>query len=188
MATDGKVGCWRLAMELPWAVVQRCVWHIGYRTREKIRNPAHRDALERDALWVFRAADEAAARRRLTSFMQRWWELEPEAAASVGRKFSEGVEYLRHPERAVRPRTIAISERDHQEAKRRFRPGRGFGSERNLQAMVRLPALRHNCLIDRIDRLEYAARAQDAVGRQLHTGMSRDPTSTRRNVTSPGHY
>ncbi len=159
VATDGNSGLLAaLDMELPWAIVQRCVWHIGYRTREKIRNPAHRDALERDALWIFRAADEAGARQRLTSFMQRWRELEPEAAASVGRKFRTGAEYLRHPERAVRPRTIAISERYNQEAKRRFRPGRGFGSERNLQAMVRLLALRHNCLIDRIDWLEYAAR------------------------------
>jgi transposase-like protein len=167
-------------------VVQRCVWHIGYRTREKIRNPAHRDALERDALWIFRAADEAAARRRLTSFMQRWWELEPEAAASVGRKFSEGVEYLRHPERAVRPRTIAISERYHQEAKRRFRPGRGFGSERNLQAMVRLLALRHNCRLDHIDWLEYAARwrwDQPVEPTTAYRHESRDPTSYTKDGT-----
>ena len=91
VATDGNSGLLAaVAMELPWAVVQRCVWHIGYRTRGKIRNPAHRDALERDALWIFRAADVAAARRRLTSFMERRRELEPEAAASVGRKFPAG--------------------------------------------------------------------------------------------------
>jgi transposase-like protein len=179
VATDGNSGLLAaVAMELPWAVVQRCVWHIGYRTRGKIRNPAHRDALERDALWIFRAADVAAARRRLTSFMERWRELEPEAAASVGRKFPAGVEYLRHPERAVRPRTIAISERYNQEAKRRFRPGRGFGSERNLQAMVRLLALRHNCRLDRIDWLEYAARwrwDQPVEPTTAYQHESRDP-------------
>lgn len=179
VATDGNSGLLAaLAMELPWAVVQRCVWHIGYRTREKIRNPAQREALERDALWVFRAADEAAARRRLTSFMQRWGELEPEAAASVRRKFPKGIEYLRHPERALRPRTIAISERYNQEAKRRFRPGRGFGSERNLRAMVRLLALRHNCRIDRIDWLEYAAQwrwDQPVEPTTAYQHESRDP-------------
>ncbi|MGD9496611.1 MAG: hypothetical protein AB7Y46_09930 [Armatimonadota bacterium] len=114
--------------------------------------------MERHALWVFRAADEAAARRRLTSFMQRWWELEPEAAAWVGRKFAAGIEYLCHPQRTVRPRTIAIGDRYNQEAKRRLQPGRALGSERNLQAMLRLPALRDNCLIDRTDWLEHAAR------------------------------
>jgi hypothetical protein len=87
----------------------------------------------------------------------------------------------------VRPRTIAISERYHQEAKRRFRPGRGFGSERNLQAMVRLLALRHNCLIDRIDRLEYAARrrwGQPVIPTTAYRHESRDPaldTKTERN-------
>lgn len=179
VATDGNSGLLAaLALELPWASVQRCVWHIGYRTREKIRTPAHRDALERDALWVFRAADEAAAHRRLTSFMQRWRELEPEAADSVGRKFAQGIEYLRHPERVVRPRTIAISERYNQEAKRRFRPGRGFGSERNFAAMVRLLALRHNCRIDRIDWLEYAAHwrwDQPVEPTTAYQHESRDP-------------
>ena len=36
--------------------------------------------------------------------------------------------------------------------------GRSFGGERNLQAMTRLLALRHNCIIDRIDWVGYAAR------------------------------
>ncbi|MGD9496610.1 MAG: transposase [Armatimonadota bacterium] len=40
VATDGKSGLLAaLAMELPRAIVQRCVWHIGYRTRKKIRKP-----------------------------------------------------------------------------------------------------------------------------------------------------
>jgi len=159
VTSDGNQGLLSaVKMELPWAVLQRCVWHIGYRTRSKIVEGKHRDALERDALWVFNGADVEEARARLERFMARWWESEPEAAASVGRKFMRGVEYLRHPDRRVRPRTAAISERYNQEAKRRFRPGRSFGSERNLQAMVRLLALRHNCIIDRTDWLEYAAR------------------------------
>ncbi|WP_461368580.1 transposase [Candidatus Darwinibacter acetoxidans] len=159
VTSDGNQGLLSaVEMELPWAVLQRCVWHIGYRTRSKIVNAKHRDALERDALWVFNADSVEAARGRLGRFMARWREREPEAAASVGRKFMQGVEYLRHPERKVRPRTAAISERYNQEAKRRFRPGRSFGSERNLRAMTRLLALRHNCIIDRTDWLEHAAR------------------------------
>jgi len=158
-ATDGNQGLMAaLEMELPWSIRQRCVWHIGYRTRARIIHAANREPLERDALWVFGARDVAAARGRLERFMARWHHVEPDAAESVGDKFMAGVEYLRHPERAVRPRTIAISERYNQEAKRRFRPGRSFGSERNLAAMVRLLALRHNCLIDGIDWVGYAAR------------------------------
>jgi len=156
---DGNQGLLSaVEMELPWATVQRCVWHIGYRTRSKIVDGEHRDALERDALWVFNADSVEGARGRLHRFMARWRENELEAAESVGRKFMEGVEYLRHPDRMVRPRTAAISERYNQEAKRRFRPGRSFGSERNMRAMTRLLALRHNCIIDRTDWLEHAAR------------------------------
>jgi transposase-like protein len=159
VTSDGNQGLLSaVEMELPWAVLQRCVWHIGYRTRSKIVDAKHRDALERDALWVFNADGVEAARERLHRFMARWRDKEREAAASVGRKFSQGVEYLRHPDRKVRPRTSAISERYNQEAKRRFRPGRSFGGERNLQAMTRLLALRHNCIIDRIDWVGYAAR------------------------------
>lgn len=159
VTSDGNHGLLSaVEMELPWAVVQRCVWHIGYRTRSKIVDAKHRDRLERDALWVFNAGTVEAARERLHRFMARWRDKELKAAASVGRKFIEGVEYLRHPDRKVRPRTSAVSERYNQEAKRRFRPGRSFGSERNFQAMTRLLALRHNCIIDRTDWLEYAAR------------------------------
>jgi transposase-like protein len=159
VTSDGNQGLLSaVQMQLPWAVLQRCVWHIGYRTRSKIVDAGNRDALERDALWVFNADSVGAARERLDRFMVRWRDREPQAAASVGRKFMQGVEYLRHPARKVRPRTSAISERYNQEAKRRFRPGRSFGSERNLQAMVRLLALRHNCIMDRTDWLEHAAR------------------------------
>lgn len=159
VTSDGNQGLLSaVEMELPWAVLQRCVWHIGYRARSKIVDAGNRDALERDALWVFNADSVEGARERLGQFMARWRKKEPEAAASVGRKFMQGVEYLRHPDRKVRPRTSAISERYNQEAKRRFRPGRSFGSERNLQAMTRLLALRHNCIIDRTDWLAYAAR------------------------------
>lgn len=159
VTSDGNQGLLSAVdMELPRALVQRCVWHIGYRTRSKIADGTHRDELERDALWVFNADSVEGARGRLHRFMARWREDELEAAASVGRKFMQGVEYLRHPDRKVRPRTSAISERYNQEAKRRFRPGRSFGSERNLRAMTRLLALRHNCIIDRTDWLEHAAR------------------------------
>ena len=88
----------------------------------------------------------------------------------------------------MRLRTIAISECYHQEAKRRFRPGRGFGSERNLQALVRLPVPQHNCLIDRIDRLEYAARraGTSPSNRQLHTGMrAASPPHTQKTERNP---
>jgi len=104
------------------------------------------------------AHEMAAARSRLERFMARWRPVEPDAVGSVGDRFMAKVEYLRHPERAMRPRTIAIFERHDQEAKRRFRPGRSFVAGRNMQAMVRLLALPHNCLIDRIDWVAYAAR------------------------------
>ena len=184
VACDGNQGLLSaVEMELPRALVQRCVWHIGYRTRGKLRKAAHREALERDALWVFKADSVAAARERLGRFMARWYEPEPEAAKSVGRKFMAGVEFLRHPQRAVRPRTIAISERYNQEAKRRFRPGRSFGSERNLQAMVRLLALRHNCIIERTDWLDHAARWRWDQPVQLTTAYQHEsrPTSPYTN-------
>jgi len=84
---------------------------------------------------------------------------EPDAVNSVARKFQLGVEYLRHPEFPVRPRTVGISERYNQEPKRRFRSMRGFRNEQNMKAMTRLIALRHNCIIDRIDWLNYAAQS-----------------------------
>jgi len=54
---------------------------------------------------------------------------------------------------------VGISERGNQEPKRRFRAMRGFGAERNMVAMTRLIALRHNCIIDRTDWLAHAAQS-----------------------------
>ncbi len=158
VASDGNAGLLAaVELQLPWSIRQRCVWHIGYRTRDKVLVAEHRERLQRDAVWVFGAADLNSARDRLARFMSRWGRLEPEAAESVRRKFKGGVQYLRELARAVRPRTIAISERYNQEAKRRLRPGRAFGSERNLQAMLRLLALRHNCILDGTDWLQRTA-------------------------------
>jgi hypothetical protein len=158
VASDGNGGLLgAVDLQLPWSIRQRCVWHIAYRTRDKVLRAEHRERLQRDALWVFGAGDLSLARDRLARFLERWGALEPEAAESVRRKFEGGVQYLREPVRAVRPRTIAINERYNQEAKRRLRPGRSFGSERNLQAMLRLLALRHNCILDGTDWLQRAA-------------------------------
>ena len=158
VASDGNAGLLgAVDLQLPWSIRQRCVWHIGYRTRERVQRAEHRERLQRDAVWVFGAEDLGSARQRLSLFMSRWELLEPEAAESVRRKFEGGVQYLRQPARLVRPRTIAISERYNQEAKRRLRPGRAFGSERNLQAMLRLLALRHNCILDGTDWLQRTA-------------------------------
>lgn len=159
LVSDGNQGLLSAAdLCLPWSLRQRCVWHIGYRARERAL-PRHKEALERDALWVFGAADVASARGRLERFVSRWREREADAVGSVCRKFEEGVEYLRHPEVEIKPRTVGISERYNQEPKRRFRSMRRFGSERNMEAMTRLIALRHNCLLDRADWLAHAARS-----------------------------
>ncbi len=159
LVSDGNQGLLSAAdLCLSWSVRQRCVWHIGYRVRGQAL-PQHKEALERDALWVFGAADVTGARGRLARFVSVWGEREAEAVSSVCRKFEEGVEYLRHPQVEIKPRTVGISERYNQEPKRRFKAMRGFGSVGNMEAMTRLIALRHNCLLDRADWLDHAARS-----------------------------
>ena len=159
LTSDGNQGLLTAAdLWLPWSVKQRCVWHIAHRARERVVGN-HKDAFERMALWVFRAADTAQARTRLRTFAKRWQGEEPDATQSVVSKFPQGIEHLRHPELAVLPRTAGISERYNQEPKRRSKAMRGFQDEACMRAMSRLVALRHNCIIDHIDWVTYAARS-----------------------------
>lgn len=155
--SDGNQGLLAaLDMCLPWSIPQRCCWHIAYRARN-LASEANKHSFARDVLWVFNAPDVAQAFGRLERLVEQWLDTEPDAVSSVAAKFDQGVEYLRHPQLAVRPRTTGISERYNQEPKRRFRPMRAFGAIRNMEAMVRLIALRHNCLLDRTDWLRHAA-------------------------------
>jgi transposase-like protein len=159
LTSDGNQGLLTAADEwLPWSVKQRCTWHIAHRARDKA-GADHRDALERSVLWVFKAPSEAEACTRLRAFVDRWGCTEPEATKSVVRKFAQGVTHLQHPQMALLPRTVGISERYNQEPKRRWRAMRGFGSVAGMEAMMRLIALRHNCIIDRTDWLMCAARS-----------------------------
>jgi hypothetical protein len=62
----------------------------------------------------------------------------------------------------------------------------GNGRARNLQAMVRLPALRHNCRLDHIDRLEYTARRrwdQPVIPTTAYQHESRDPAPYTKDGT-----
>lgn len=155
LASDGNQGLLAAADEwLAWSVKQRCIWHIAHRARDKA-NADNRDALERCALWVFKAGSEAEACTRLRAFVDRWGDIEPEATRSVVGKFAQGVTHLQHPEMPILPRTVGISERYNQEPKRRWKAMRGFGSVACMEAMMRLIALRHNCIIDRTDWLTH---------------------------------
>lgn len=155
--SDGHRGLLAAAdLYLPWAVKQRCVWHIAHRTHAQVSR-GHEQRFERDTWWVFNAPDVPTAADRLLSLVQRWQGDEPEAVQSVLAKFASGVQSLRRDlPGQVRPRTVGISERYNQEPKRRFKAMRGFSNEQNLIAMTRLIALRHNCLIDRTDWLAHA--------------------------------
>jgi transposase-like protein len=159
LASDGNRGLLAAAdLWLPWSVKQRCIWHIAHRAREKA-GAENKDAFERSARWVFKASDTAQACTRLKAFADRWQGREPEATKSVVSKFAQGIEHLQHPEMPILPRTVGISERYNQEPKRRSRAMRGFGNAACMEAMMRLIALRHNCIIDRIDWLSYAAQS-----------------------------
>lgn len=156
VVSDGHQGLLAAVdLQLPWAIQQRCTWHIAHRARHKVIH-GDKDRFAREALWVFNAADAADAIGRLCRWADRWLDTEPEAVSSVAAKFEQGIEYLRHPQIPVRPRTVAISERYNQEPKRRFKALRAFGAEANMQAMTRLIALRHNCILDRTDWLAHA--------------------------------
>lgn len=157
--SDGNQGLLAAAdLWLPWSVKQRCIWHIAHRARDKA-GADNKDAFERSALWVFKASSTAQACTRLKAFVDRWGPREPEATKSVVRKFAQGVTHLQHPEMAILPRTVGLSERYNQEPKRRWRAMRGFGNGACMEAMMRLIALRHNCIIDRTDWLTYAAQS-----------------------------
>lgn len=157
--SDGNQGLLAaLDLHLPWSIKQRCCWHIAHRARYRVLQ-ADKDAFERAALWVLNAGDVPDAFSRLARFAGRWLDKEPDAVSSVASKFDQGIEHLRHPTMPLRPRTVGISERYNQEPKRRFRAMRGFGAERNMVAMTRLIALRHNCIIDRTDWLAHAAKS-----------------------------
>ena len=165
---------------LPWSVKQRCTWHIAHRARDKA-SAHNRDALERSVLWVFKARSEAEACTRLRASVDRWGPREPDATKSVVRKFAQGVTHLQHPEMAILPRTVGLSERYNQEPKRRWRAMRGFRNGACMEAMMRLIALRHNCIIDRTDRLTYAA--QSVWGAPVTT-----PTARRQERPTPTAY
>lgn len=180
LASDGNQGLLTAAdLWLPWSVKQRCIWHIAHRVRDKV-SLDNRDALERDALWVFKARDTAQACTRLKTFAQRWQGPEPEATQAVLAKFKQGIQHLQHPEFTLLPRTVGISERYNQEPKRRSKAMRGFENDACMDALNRLIALRHNCIIDRIDWLTYAAQSVwdaplTAPPPQQHEGA--DPTA-----------
>ena len=159
LVSDGNRGLLTAADEwLPWSVKQRCNWHIAHRARDKA-GADNKDALERSVLWVFKARNTAEACTRLKAFADRWQSREPEATRSVVRKFASGIEHLQHPQMPILPRTVGLSERYNQEPKRRWKAMRGFGNAACMEAMMRLIALRHNCLIDRMDWLTYAAQS-----------------------------
>ena len=185
LASDGNRGLLAAAdLWLPWSVKQRCIWHIAHRAREKT-SADNKDAFERSALWVFKASDTAQACTRLEAFADRWQAREPEATKSVVSKFAQGIEHLQHPQMPILPRTVGISERYNQEPKRRSKAMRGFGNVACMEAMSRLIALRHNCAIDRIDWLAYAAHSVwdaplTAPSPQQH--QSANPTA----YTTPG--
>lgn len=156
VTSDGNRGLLSaVEMYLPWAIKQRCVWHIAHRARDRVV-VADKDRFERSALHVFNAPDVASACGRLEKFARRWEATEQDATKSVLEKFEQGIQYLVHPEMELRPRTVGISERYNQEVKRLFKPMRAFGNEQNMLATVRLIALRHNCILDRKDWLTHA--------------------------------
>jgi transposase-like protein len=159
VVSDGNQGL-RSAVDLwlPWSVHQRCIWHIAHRAREKAPE-AHKDAFERDALWVLKAPNLAEARARRRKLTQRWRRKAPDALANFKRKFDQGTQHLRQPAGQLAPRAAGISERYNQEPKRRSKAMRGYRDEACMQAMTRLIALRHNCNCDRTDWLNHAAQS-----------------------------
>ena len=183
VVSDGNQGL-RSAVDLwlPWSPHQRCIWHIAHRAREKAPE-AHKDAFERDALWLLKAPDLTEARARLRKLTRRWRREAPDALASVKAKFEQGTQHLRHRACELAPRAAGICERYNQEPKRRSRAMRGYHNEACMQAMTRLIALRHNCNSDRTDWLDHAARSVwsadvNHTTTQQHNGPHHGPYTT----------
>ena len=102
---------------------------------------------------------------------------------SVLYEFEQGIEYLKHSERKLRPRTVGVSERDNQKVKRLLKPMRAFGDEQNMLATTRLIALRHNCILDRRDWLTHAINS--AWYQPLLSSVAAQQQRQQQSLTTP---
>ena len=149
LTSDGNGGLVGAAEEvLGFPRLQRCTWHIGYRAREDAPTEC-RTALENAVHHVFNAPDPMALHERFGDFVARWRSRAPKAVAGVARKLPEASTAWFATDYPLRPRTAALAERHNLEYKRRLRPTRGLARKDNLEALVRLLDLRHNCIRQR---------------------------------------
>jgi transposase-like protein len=145
LTSDGNQGL-RGAADLVFGFgrQQRCTWHIGHRARQYAPK-GREEAVERAVHHVFNAETMAELHDRFVRFVRRFRREAPEAVHSVARKLPQAVAHWVATDHPVRPKTSAIAERHNLEYKRRLRATRGLYRQANLEALVRLIDLKHNC-------------------------------------------
>lgn len=174
LTSDGNGGLVGAAQEVfGFASLQRCTWHIGHRAREDAPTDL-RMALENAVHHVFNAPDPMALHDRFRDFVAKWRPRAPKAVASVARKLPEASTAWFATDYPLRPRTAALAERHNLEYKRRLRATRGLFRKENLEALVRLLDLKHNCIRQRgTDWLHQVAT--DLLGRRVKLHHSNAP-------------
>jgi len=145
LTSDGNEGL-RGAADLVFGFgrQQRCTWHIGYRARQYAPK-GEELAVARAVHHLFNAHSLEQLHERFTRFVRRFKAKAPQAVDSVARKLPQAVAHWVASDHPVRPKTSAIAERHNLEYKRRLRATRGLYRQGNLEAVVRLIDLKHNC-------------------------------------------
>lgn len=145
LTSDGNQGLRGAAdVVFGFGTQQRCTWHIGHRARQ-YAPPGREEAVERAVHHLFNAETMAELHERFRRFVHRFRSPSPEAVRSVAEKLPQAVAHWVAVDHPVRPKTSAIAERHNLEYKRRLRSTRGLYRQGNLEALVRLIDLKHNC-------------------------------------------
>ena len=184
LTSDGNAGL-RGAADLVFGfgTQQRCTWHIAHRARH-YAPPGREEGVERAVHHVFNADSLAELHDRFTRFVRRFRSQAPEAVHSVARKLPQAVAHWVATDHPVRPKTSAIAERHNLEYKRRLRSTRGLYRQGNLEALVRIIDLKHNCERRRgADWLHLVARDLWPQPVPLHHSTAPHPPPPRPTTT-----
>lgn len=148
VVSDGAPGIHQ-AIISTWPEIhhQHCHWHCLQRLRDKVANPQHQAAIERDARHVLTAATGAEGLQRARVFLQRWAKKEPRAAAIFRRLARHAFTFLKLP-RTVVSRASGKVERLAREFRRKYRQMETFRSPRYVAPTVLAWAVRHNAAGD----------------------------------------
>lgn len=138
--TDGAAGLLKaLAIVWPRARQQRCVVHKVRDAVDEVTEGRHRQALQRDALWIFEqtAETETEVRKRLHRFRRKWQRVEPRAVHILLRGIEHCFTYLDYPPE-LQPTLKSTNpiERQIEEFRRRIIPMRSFNNVRSAERII----------------------------------------------------